>query len=1031
MTDPFDNVIDYHYDSVTSRLVKIEYPSGIDELWDWDPQNPAPNGWAGHSFIRVSYYDRLASVDLPSGTLLSGTKWGMVFENVGSSTHFHGRIKRIYKPETRYVEPDSSFGGFYDLDASQDPVQIARPMFDFGYTDSRISSLKEARFWGDLLDDISISDPATSLEEYLAITYWPNGRVKSHIHTQLGRGCTYAYGQVATRVTDVPGTLSRTTRTDSDGHQVHFEFYPPTGRVYRTEIEPVDNADGRPRSHDAENASLGANAVDEPSLIRIDKYFDATCVCARPTKIVWTGFDGASVIDQRQIEYAYNPDRLLWKVIEPNPSTASGAPSTVETVYTYVSAPSTNWSAKLIESVTTPDGVFEYDYVWRNRANLTLHGKMPEQISRSIDGVRLQTDLGSTSTTKVEWTAHLGFAGYPANHVPGITNGKSAIVVDGDGVTTQFSYDPYGRLDTVKAGDVTTDVNSDAWGRVSQVEINSTAASSLSAVIAIEQGLYGETFSASTTVDGVPIATQMAYDRWGNLVVVRKKNKSSTGQTPTNGREWAEDQFHYQWHEIQEAYTDRRPLDQPRGAPFVDSPIAWFLKTEYEYALNGRLKSIRHPNGAKTTYVIDGFGSFYTAKTASDPEDSEQFQHAKVFVNGLLEPVAYFEGAAGSGNPKLWTLLHRNAAGAVTIVTEPAMQSGLAPAGYSGSLGGAIRQLELDELGRVVEELVGDGTTTFVDVERTYDQLGRLMREEQHAIRANGTPISGESAIRAWRYAAGRESQLEFVRRKAGSGNDTETYSYDSTSGRLTYVEDDVGNRTTFEYHALTDHVKAVTRRLKDGQNGNQNVDYRSEYLVDALGRVKEVHEKGTTSTALVHAFAYNSFGHTDHYTDPLQKSQTFLTDALGRLARHVRLGSSTNPTTLTVHDDYLSAGWSGVRRYDGRGHATETHFDYLGRPVAQRLPGSTTMPTSGSPHQAHAYFAKYDVLSRLSELYDGDGGRTRFWYDSAGRLIARESTNAHQLNAISNYNARDLINRDVVGRSVNSASFAVDGSGA
>lgn len=44
------------------------------------------------------------------------------------------------------------------------------------------------------------------------------------------------------------------------------------------------------------------------------------------------------------------------------------------------------------------------------------------------------------------------------------------------------------------------------------------------------------------------------------------------------------------------------------------------------------------------------------------------------------------------------------------------------------------------------------------------------------------------------------------------------------------------GLRSSYEYYALTDFGKAVVRRLKGEQNGNQNAECRIAYGGDALG---------------------------------------------------------------------------------------------------------------------------------------------------------------------------------------------------
>src|SRR5690606_31130299 len=110
---------------------------------------------------------------------------------------------------------------------------------------------------------------------------------------------------------------------------------------------------------------------------------------------------------------------------------------------------------------------------------------------------------------------------------------------------------------------------------------------------------------------------------------------------------------------------------------------------------------IRHANGAVTTVRADGYGTVYTAVTSVGGANPQSFRHRRAFVDPLLQTTAIFEGGTGAGDPKLWTLLERNAAGAVVSLTEPEIDAALLPAGYTGSPGGAFHTFEIDVLGRI------------------------------------------------------------------------------------------------------------------------------------------------------------------------------------------------------------------------------------------------------------------------------------------------------------------------------------------
>jgi RHS repeat-associated protein len=98
--------------------------------------------------------------------------------------------------------------------------------------------------------------------------------------------------------------------------------------------------------------------------------------------------------------------------------------------------------------------------------------------------------------------------------------------------------------------------------------------------------------------------------------------------------------------------------------------------------------------------------------------------------------------------------------------------------------------------------------------------------------------------------------------------------------------------------------------------------------------------------------------------------------------------------------------------------HATITHRDFAGRPFVLQNPGGLAAPTATAPHQKMSLFAKYDGASRLSALFDGDFGETRIFRDGPGRVIVRQLINSNgSQHRIAQYNTRDFIERDAIGR--------------
>jgi hypothetical protein len=157
-------------------------------------------------------------------------------------------------------------------------------------------------------------------------------------------------------------------------------------------------------------------------------------------------------------------------------------------------------------------------------------------------------------------------------------------------------------------------------------------------------------------------------------------------------------------------------------------------------------------------------------------------------------------------------------------------------------------------------------------------------------------------------------------------------------------------------------------------------------YDVNAFGQVTAI-QHGVPS--LVHSYAYNSLGNVDRYTDPMQRAQAFLPDALGRIVEHVRLGDGGAAIRNTSVFDDLGApdGRTKVTRADDLGNLTIAHRDFAGRPFVVQNPGAgATAPTATSPHQSMSLYAQYDGASRLKTLFDGDQGRVEFWRDGGKR---------------------------------------------
>ncbi|MBZ0221188.1 MAG: hypothetical protein K8I01_12250, partial [Candidatus Methylomirabilis sp.] len=824
--------------------------------------------------------------------------------------------------------------------------------------------------------------------------------------------------------------------TNGTGTVRRYEFDYRSGRLYSVFITPSDNSTGHPRASHAtgENATIGGVATTdvEPEHIEIYNIYDTTCVCKKPVERRVRSTRGGVTVS-RVSNFTYDPlTHLLLSRKEPNPEAGSGTyPAQIEWTYTYTQAKGTSqdWGAWLPATETTPDGSYTYTYIdWLARTDSVGHGMVPRTMTRSITGIRRQDSLNgavTTSSTPVTQTVWRNLSNLPGS-LPkmGNVNGQVRKTVDGDGVETVFEFATDGFVTAqIFGGDIKTTYASDAMGQVTSVTSND--GSSVPAVTTV--GLVasiGVPAEVSSTSGGLTRHAVGLYDRWGHLSVVRRNNLASNGSKPNEypqsgntARDWIELQAVYHHTKLMEVYEDRLPLNAAAGT-------GQFLVTSYNYGADGRLASVVHPNGSTTTYTFDGYGTLYRSVT-TDPTGLQSVNSPKTFVNQFLEVTGSYQY---DGTAHLWTLVTRNAAGAIIEIQEPATA---APAGYTGSTGGATHTFEIDMLGRpTVAKTWSDATkTTLLESrEMRHDQLGRQIWQRDQVLGFG----SGTRDV-AWTYVDGKASQLLS---KVGTGVSATTYSYYSATGFLQEVRDgfSTGNTATYYYQNKTPFLASVVRTDLDPVSTSGTRVTTTDYAVDPFGRFLTVTQLGDSTTVpnnQVYSYAYNSLGLVDSYTGPGGRVQKFLPDALGRVVQHVRVGAGNDyiDNRASFEDSGASDGRTKVTRKDGLGNETVTHNDFAGRPFIVQNPGGSEVPSSSAKYKPMCLFAEYDGASRLSALYDGDQGKTLFWRDGQGRMIQRQ-LDGYADNVIALFNTKDVIKRDAIGRIVENGYWGAANNG-
>jgi len=1014
--DGYDNIATYHYDSATAgRLLRIEYPSGLHEKYDyapsWDGSWPTANQ---SSSVEITY--------MQDGIAIPGRTWGMVFDQGYGGTSgsaFGGRLAYTIEPQREILLDQGATPYAIDNSATVSAQVVRRIAYQLasGGSPSSVSKYQGVHtgtpFLGPLVSASGTPELQTSQTTFLS-----NGRAASRLNTLNGGGLTFAY-PLATR-SEVGVTMIAIAGTDSLGGTQVFETGVEQGRLFRAIDTPSNDYNGRPRfvHSTGENASLGGPATTdfEPEKITTDHFYDGSCSCRKPIETRYVA-RRAGVDTTRVEKFEYYPGtKLLKKYTKPNPATGL-QPAEISWSYSYIQAKTGSqiWGAWLPRSEQTPDGTYEYVYSnWQNRRKPQQHGRMAGTVERRILGVRTQNSLTgspvSNSSVSVGVTITRNLSSNPAG-VPwqGPLQGMTRRVVDGDGIVQTTDYTQQGWVDSLTkgSGQVRTRFDRNTFGNITRIHVNH--GSSHVAVYEIsDQDDNGRIYEAQTSSGGVTQLTEYYYDRFGNLAASRRNNLASDGNKPGRqggsssvARDWIENQYHYQGRFLMEAFIDRQPVDEAVGAQR-------FARTEFEYDFDVRLGAIVLPNGSRKDLEWDGYGSIYR-EILTSPDGAQVVLGSKTFVNPFVELTAVYEF---TGTEHLVTLLTRNAAGAVTQRTDP--ESSSLPAGYTGAGGGPTFQYEVDAFGRTIETRAyspGSGGSLVLEgrAEVRYDELGRHIWTHDEIL-----GIGSGDVYTALHYAPGKSSQ---ILQRLSSGLLPLTYDYDALTGflRSTTLGGDV---TSYEYFDGTAYIERVTKTSADAVSGQRVTS--TAFDVDPFGRITAM-RRG--SPELVTTYAYNSVGQVDFVVDPMQRVQTFLHDGVGRVIEHGRHGNGAAFVgNLSVYEDFgYGDGRTKVTRIDGIGNTSVVQRDFAARVFIVQHPGGDVEPTAAAMHQSNCLFVTFDEAQRVSRVFDGDGGETRYWYNGLDELIQRELVKLG--GNIATANTKEVILRDALGR-VSGAMF-------
>jgi RHS repeat-associated protein len=475
--------------------------------------------------------------------------------------------------------------------------------------------------------------------------------------------------------------------------------------------------------------------------------------------------------------------------------------------------------------------------------------------------------------------------------------------------------------------------------------------------------------------------------------------------------------------------------------------------TEFEYAANGDLSSVRGPRPEQqTTYSYDAYGNPETATdglgnvtTTLYDERSRLISQSDTFGRSLTQVFdgldrvtqATREDSSGSSDeetiirtyyPGGQVLTETNGLGLVTTFTLDGLNRVKATSNTLGLTTSTVH----DPNGNVVSTTDRRGVVRT----NTYDERNRLTQ-----VQVSG-PFGPPQTVATMDYdLVGNKlfetdvqgNRTEFVydelyrvkERKLPTDlqNHVERFTYDKAGNKLTETDAN-GNLTQYEY----DLLNRVTRRTDPEGNvveseydeaGNVTLEHdvtrglRTEADYDALNRPVEKRVIGTSPAfTYVTAFEYDDGAHSVTQTDPRGFETTTYLDGFDRTHRVEQETGAETLVTTTFYD----ANGNPKTTQDAEGRETELVYDGLNRLLQVNHPLSLS--------------TEYD--------YDGEGNKieetnrrgviTRFSYDNLGRLLETELGSGLVISAVTYQDAlRQRVETDGRG---NQTTFEMDAQG-
>ncbi|MCB9872517.1 MAG: hypothetical protein H6837_21880, partial [Planctomycetes bacterium] len=820
--DRFDNKTEFRYDATSHRLIEIEYPQGIKELYTW-----GANGTLDVSYQNVTLANKLGGT-----ATVADLAWGFGLDSNGNVAYaYYPKSPSVAGSTPGLLPPDNEL---YNLAASTDRYYILEYTWAQFGGDWKVTQVKEHYSSDKTLGGSSgskiILTVAYVLDDggYGGTTHYYSRYRVQQLTNRFGDQYKFYYEETGT---GADAYVSKVYHVDPRDN-VHCYTRDSLGRTVSRRWTPPDNATGRPRAH-----VLGGGLGPDPEPLFIEwlyEYGATGCGCNHPTKVT-------QLPSGRFSEFTWDPNtgRLLTEKI-PDPSDNSGTTKlTIEHQYTaswYDATPEGALRKKLIYAKGRPDErAWDFEYLLTSRQQPD-YGKKPDGLT--IKSPTVTTGQGSTQI--IRW-------------IDFDARGRTVAIQDpqsygGTPVATTFLYatgKPYGNellcAITEGAGSsapTTTTLDQDDWGRLGEKVAHS--GSSVPTTTQYRRTAEGRLLEAQTPRGATAQRVQVYYDVFGHPCSVLRWNRNSSdgqqsahGQAPNNPRDWVREEYQHMGSRLYFTFRDRRPLHSAESSGNVTAgPDPWMTREVSLYGPGGELTQVDQPNGTMVTYTRDGYGTlFKTVRThGTSVKEEERF-----YIDGNLDVVKVYQ--PGSGN----FVYERNHAGLVRRMVEPTRT---APTQYvtnspipeyTGTLGGAGHEWSYDAFGRMVGSCIKDPQANVIaNVVYGRDELGRVRTVTESILPGTTTRVTG--------YEYDKRSQVTEV---THPGNRKVTYVYDD-KGRLWKVDDAQNpgeNQTEYGYLAATDLVEKVTVRYEreTHSSGNSVVKVREAGAVRHGWRADEV----------------------------------------------------------------------------------------------------------------------------------------------------------------------------------------------